>query len=187
MDTSQALVIEDEELEEAPPKKGRGWRPWLIILGILVLGGLATAPLIGQMIFRTETPLPGEEFVTDLGLRLLAIPGEFADRKMPGGSGPEATAARAVRGKDMFQVECSVCHGQNGEGDGGWGKALYPNAANLHKDRTQTKTDGMLFWEIAHGVNLTGMPAFGKDFPGGYHTDDEIWDLVAYIRTLKNQ
>jgi mono/diheme cytochrome c family protein len=42
----------------------------------------------------------------------------------------------------------------------------------------------MLFWEIAHGVNLTGMPGFGKDYPPGAHPDDEIWDLVAYVRSL---
>ena len=61
---------------------------------------------------------------------------------------------------------------------------MYPNAADLTASRTQTKTDGMLFWEIAHGVNLTGMPGFGKDYPGGYHTDAEIWDLVAYVRSI---
>lgn len=189
MDNDVDRILNNDGVDpvEEPKRKGRGFLPWVIILGIIVLGGLATAPLIGQIVFRQETPLPGEEFITDLGLRVLAIPGEFADRKMPGGSDAAATNERAVRGKDLFQVECIVCHGQTGAGDGAWGKALYPNAANLQGDRAQTKSDGQLFWEIAHGVNLTGMPAFGKDFPGGYHTDEEIWDLVAYIRTLKNQ
>lgn len=186
-DVDKILDNDGEVPVEEPKRKGRGFLPWGILLAIIVLGGLATAPLIGQIIFREETPLPGEEFATDLGLRLLAIPGEFSDMKMPGGSDANATNARAVKGKELFQVECIACHGQDGKGDGAWGVALYPNAANLHADRTQTKSDGQLFWEIAHGVNLTGMPAFGEKYPGGFHTDDEIWNLVAYIRTLKNQ
>jgi mono/diheme cytochrome c family protein len=186
VDTDQGMIIEDEEQAEEPKKRGRGCLPWAIILGIIVLGGLATAPLIGQIILRTETPLPGEEFITDLGLRMLAVPGEFADRKMPGGTDAAIVAQRVARGQEVFKVECAVCHGNDGRGDGAWGVAMYPNAANFHKDRTQTKTDGQLFWLLAHGVNLTGMPAFGKDFPGGYHTDEELWDLIAYIRTLKN-
>lgn len=187
MDTDQAVIIEGDEQEEAPKKRGRGCMPWAIILGIIVLGGLATAPLIGQMVFRQETPLPGEAFAADLAIRLLAIPGEFADRKMPGGTDQAIMAERASRGGTIFQTECSVCHGQTGLGDGAWGVALYPNAANLQSGRTQSKTDGQLFWLIAHGVNLSGMPAFGEGYPGGFHPDEEVWDLVAYIRSLKNQ
>ncbi len=187
MDTDQGTYIDDEEAEEEPAKRGRGCLPWVIILVIIVVGGLATAPLIGQIIFREETPLPGEEFITDLGLRLLAVPSDYTDRKMPGGTDPATVQSMADKGKELFGVECAVCHGQDGRSGVGWGIAMYPPPANLHADRTQTKTDGQLFWEIAHGINLTGMPAFGKDFPGGYHTDEEIWYLIAYIRTLKNQ
>jgi mono/diheme cytochrome c family protein len=186
VDTDQGTIIEDEEQAQEPKRRGRGCLPWAILLGIIVLGGLATAPLIGQIVLRTETPLPGEEFITDLGLRMLAVPAEFQDRKMPGGTDPALVAERAARGKEMFAVECAFCHGNEGRGDAPLGIGMYPNAANLHRDRTQTKTDGMLFWEIAHGINLTGMPAFGENFPGGFHKDEEIWDLVAFVRTLKS-
>jgi mono/diheme cytochrome c family protein len=63
---------------------------------------------------------------------------------------------------------------------------LFPPAANLTADRSRTKSDGQLFWLIAHGVNYTGMPAFGKDFGGG-NSDDDIWKLVAYIRSLQGE
>lgn len=177
MATDQGTTLVGEEEEEPKPKKGRGFLPWLIILGIIVLGGLVTAPLIGQIILREETPLPGEAMISDLGLRLLAVPSDQVDRKMP-------STANAARGEQSYSAECIICHGQKGKGDGQYGLGLYPNAADLTASRTQTKTDGMLFWEIAHGVNLTGMPAFGKDYPGGFHTDDEIWDLVAYVRSI---
>ena len=184
MDTDQAMTIEDEEQAEEPKKRGRGCLPWAIILGILVLGGLATAPLIGMTIFRTETPLPGEEFITDLGLRMLAVPAEFQDRKMPGGTDPAIREQRAARGAEMFAVECAFCHGNEARGDAPLGIGMYPPAADLHRDRTQTKSEGQLFWLIAHGINLTGMPAFGQNYPGGFHTDEEIWDLVAFVQSL---
>ena len=60
---------------------------------------------------------------------------------------------------------------------------MYPRAADLASSRTQTKSDGQLYWLIAHGVNLTGMPAFGTDF-GGSMTEDELWSLVAYVREI---
>jgi hypothetical protein len=28
------------------------------------------------------------------------------------------------------------------------------------------------------------MPAFGQNYPGGFHTDEEIWDLVAFVQSL---
>ncbi|HST06149.1 MAG TPA: cytochrome c [Chloroflexia bacterium] len=177
MATDQGVSYEAEEQEEEKPKKGRGFLPWIIILAIIVLGGLATAPLIGQIILREETPLPGEALGSDLAIRYLAVPSDQVDRKMP-------STANATRGQVSYEAECIICHGQGGKGDGQYGKLLYPNASDLTASRTQTKTDGMLFWEIAHGVNLTGMPGFGKDYPPGYHTDDEIWDLVAYVRSL---
>lgn len=177
MAADQGVTFEAEEQEEEKPKKGRGFLPWIIILAIIVLGGLLTAPLIGQIILREETPLPGETLGADLALRLLAVPSDQVDRKMP-------PTANATRGQVSYSAECIICHGQKGKGDGAYGVALYPNAADLTATRTQTKTDGMLFWEISHGINLTGMPAFSKDYPGGFHTDDEVWDLVAYVRSI---
>jgi mono/diheme cytochrome c family protein len=177
MATDQGTTYEAVEEEEEKPKKGRGCLPWVIILAIIVVGGLLTAPLIGQIILREETPLPGEAMISDLGLRLLAVPSDQVDRKMP-------STANATRGEQSYSAECIICHGQKGKGDGQYGVLMYPNAADLTASRTQTKTDGMLFWEIAHGVNLTGMPGFGKDYPPGSHTDDEIWDLVAYVRSI---
>ena len=45
MATDQGTTYEAVEEEEEKPKKGRGFLPWVIILAIIVLGGLLTAPL----------------------------------------------------------------------------------------------------------------------------------------------
>lgn len=36
-----------------------------------------------------------------------------------------------------------------------------------------------LFWIIKNGVKMTGMPAFGLT-----HSDDELWDIVGFVRQL---
>ncbi len=171
--------IGSEDGDEVQVKKGRGCLPWIIVLIVLLGGAGATAFLMGTIITREETPLPGEEFITDIGLRTIAVPGEFQNKRIP-----KTQAVSVAKGKDLFSGECAQCHGAGGKGDAELGRTMYPPAVDLTKNRTQSKTDGQLYWLIAHGVNLTGMPAWGKDY-GGPNNDDEIWSMVAYIRTLK--
>lgn len=35
------------------------------------------------------------------------------------------------------------------------------------------------FWIVKHGIEMTGMPAWGTT-----HTDEEIWDIVAFLQVL---
>jgi mono/diheme cytochrome c family protein len=130
-----------------------------------------------MQIFRQETPLPGEEAITDLGLRWVAIPAEYADMKIPARN-PEITTAK---GRELYNVQCALCHGNNGNGDGPFGITQYPPASNLHEESVRTKSSGQLFWIIAHGINLTGMPAWGQKYGGGM-SDNEVWSLVKFIR-----
>jgi mono/diheme cytochrome c family protein len=43
----------------------------------------------------------------------------------------------------------------------------------------QAYSDRELFWIVKNGIRLSGMPAFGK-----VESDEHIWNLVHYIRTL---
>ena len=171
----------DDTGDDGDKKSGRGCVFWGVVLIILVGGAVLTAELMGMIIFREETPLPGEEFITDIGLRTLAVPAEFQDLRIPSKNN---TADAKAKGQQLFEVQCAMCHGAGGHGDAPLGQTMYPPAANLTKPRTTNKTDGQLFWLIADGINLTGMPAWGTKY-GGANTDDDIWNMVAYIRTLK--
>ena len=51
--------------------------------------------------------------------------------------------------------------------------------ANLISSQVQRYSDRELFWIVKNGIRLSGMPAFGK-----VETDEHIWDLIAYLRTL---
>jgi mono/diheme cytochrome c family protein len=158
---------------------GRGCGCWILLL-IILLGGLVTTIFVGlPIVLREEKPMPGEAEIADLMNRQLAVPAEYQDMRMP-----QKATITAAKGKDLFGAECAMCHGAGGKGDAPLGMTQYPPAADLTSGRTQGKTDGQLFWLIAHGINLTGMPAWGKNY-GGSNEDDEIWSMVAHIRTLK--
>ena len=52
-------------------------------------------------------------------------------------------------------------------------------AADLTSEQVQSYSDQERFWIIRNGIRFTAMPAFGE-----VETDDHIWDLVNYVRTL---
>ncbi len=91
-----------------------------------------------------------------------------------------ATDASIARGAELYANSCAVCHGDTGFGDGVAGKSLDPPPANLHEDHVQILTDGAMFAVIHNGVEGTGMPAFE-----GVIEEDDIWNLVNFIRTFK--
>jgi hypothetical protein len=39
--------------------------------------------------------------------------------------------------------------------------------------------DGELYWVVANGIRMTGMPAFSPT-----HKPDEIWKMVAFVRHM---
>ena len=92
----------------------------------------------------------------------------------------EPTEASIARGKEVYANSCSVCHGDTGKGDGPGGKGFDPPPANLGADHVQVLTDGALFTIIHNGVEGTGMPGFEDTLE-----EEDIWNLVNYIRTLK--
>ncbi len=175
MNTDRGAVV-DEEVEESKPR-GRGCGCWVLVLLLLLAGGGASAALMGTIITREETPLPGEAAIADLGLRYLAVPGEYTDMRLP-----NKASITTANGKALYQASCIICHGQNGSpAPQSIGASMYPYPPDLKSERTRTKTDGQLFWILAHGVNLTGMPAWGKDY-GSVYEDDELWSMVKFIR-----
>ncbi len=60
------------------------------------------------------------------------------------------------------------------------GKGMYPRPPNLAGSETQSMSDGEIYYPIAYGIRLSGMPAFGE----AIDTDMDSWKLVAFIRHL---
>lgn len=87
------------------------------------------------------------------------------------------TAVAAQKGKELYNVYCWSCHGENGFGDGAAGGALGQKPANFHEERVQKQKDGALFWKMSTGNG--NMPAFKEVL-----SEEQRWQLVSYIRKL---
>src|SRR3954464_11328405 len=90
-----------------------------------------------------------------------------------------ATADSVSEGKRLYQRHCASCHGSNAEG--GAGNDLIPAAPDLTgKAWKHGSTDGEIFSSIKNGIppDLNMVP-FGDQMK-----DDEIWNVVNYIRSL---
>ena len=104
---------------------------------------------------------------------LAPVPAEYAGKSNPLGADAASTGA------EVFKVNCVACHGVEGHGDGPAGAALDPAPKDLAELQT-TASDDYLFWRISTGKSGTSMIAWE-----GVLSDDQIWQAVAFIRTLK--
>lgn len=78
--------------------------------------------------------------------------------------------------KNLFQNNCSICHGIQGYGDGPRAATLQPPPANFHdKERQQHRSVFSLFNTISLGVDGTAMPSFSQ------LTSQQRWKLAFYI------
>jgi mono/diheme cytochrome c family protein len=83
------------------------------------------------------------------------------------------------KGFRSYHEMCVVCHAAPGLKDSVVRKGLNPEPPKLMEDRVQQRPDAELFWIIKHGIKMSGMPAFGPT-----HTDEEIWEVAAFLRRL---
>lgn len=95
--------------------------------------------------------------------------------------------ARAKKGKVLYLEACAICHGQFGRGDGPSGEGIeddwgYPiKPANLQRRTIKRgKSVRDIYTTLLVGVNATPMPSF-KDT----YTDDELWDISAWVLYLR--
>ncbi len=80
-------------------------------------------------------------------------------------------------GKQLYKLQCAVCHGDTGKGDGVAGLALNPKPASFKSEIVQNETDGALYWKIT--IGRAPMASY-KDLL----TEEQRWQLVNYIRTF---
>jgi mono/diheme cytochrome c family protein len=94
---------------------------------------------------------------------------------------PNAVAADArslENGRKLYQINCAVCHGANGSGNGPVTAYGMPPISLLN-DRVRGITDGYIFGIMRNGRGL--MPSYNR------LQEAERWDVVNYIRGLQGR
>ena len=82
-----------------------------------------------------------------------------------------------VTGREIYVNICIRCHGIDGKGE--QGIRFVPPPADLSSSTVQSRLDGTLFKRIHEGKPNTAMGAWKHAL-----SDDEIWDVLAYVRTF---
>ena len=109
-------------------------------------------------------PIEGPAFIPNMGAPANPVP---------------ADQTSLARGTELFQINCSVCHGLGGKGDGTVSTYLQNKPADLTAPVVQFLSDGAIFLTITNGIPGY-MPALNENL-----TVRERWDVVNFVRTLK--
>jgi cytochrome c oxidase cbb3-type subunit III len=103
---------------------------------------------------------------------MLTIFAASALAQSPFAGDPKAAKA----GEYEFRINCALCHGLGARG-GGRGPDL------TRSQKKHTHSDADMFQVISNGIPGTVMPANGTNGQGVGMTDEEIWQIIAYIRS----
>src|SRR6202158_834428 len=92
---------------------------------------------------------------------------------------PFAGDAKAAKlGESQFRANCAFCHGLGARG-GGRGPDL------TRAQKRHGNSDADLFRTINEGVPGTAMPQNGATQQGVGMTEEEIWQVITYIRSVQ--
>lgn len=109
-------------------------------------------------------PVEGPAYIPNLGAPKNPIP---------------ADQASVARGAELFHINCTICHGEGGKGDGPVAPFLQnKKPADLTSPAVQFLSDGAIFMVITNG-KPGAMPPLNENL-----TVRERWDVVNFVRTL---
>jgi mono/diheme cytochrome c family protein len=115
---------------------------------------------------QRSIPVEGAAFIPGMGAPLNPI---------------ESDEISIQRGSQLYSINCAMCHGAGGEGNGIVGAALVNPPINLLSERVIGLSDGAIFVTLSNGV-AGRMPALNANL-----TVRDRWDVVNYIRFIQAQ
>lgn len=83
-----------------------------------------------------------------------------------------------TRGAIAFAQMCQTCHGGPGLERSVTGEGLTPQPPLL-AETIESWEPNEVFWIVRNGIKMAGMPAYGPT-----HSDEELWELVAFVEQL---
>lgn len=170
---------------DAPPRR-RTWARLGVIILILLIPTLVVLALAYSVI---SIPIPSQmvdqlSIANEMGPRL-AAPAEAVPMQGPAligdrpGSLPMPPSPESVaRGKDLFSINCAMCHGDGGKGDGKLSEFFVPKPADLTSAEVAALTDDQIFMVITQGRGP--MPPIAENLD-----PVDRWDVINYVRSLE--
>jgi len=83
-----------------------------------------------------------------------------------------------ARGQERFNINCAVCHGATGTGNGIATQYGLNGVANLTQERLRNMPEGQIFNRITYGYNTMG--EYGQQV-----SVEDRWAIISYIRALQ--
>jgi mono/diheme cytochrome c family protein len=177
----QQLISEDE---------GAGNRAWVrFALGVVAVlaVGAGISLLFSYDVLKIPFPsqMVNQDSIGYVQGPRLAVPAEaipvqgpvlIADQ--PALAPVPATANSLQRGRVLYDIDCALCHGVNGSGDGSLSKYFTPPPADLIGQDVQELPDTDIFLAITQGRG--DMLKLAENL-----SPSERWDVVNYVRSLQ--
>jgi len=133
-----------------------------------ILLAFALLPLQGR---GSQTPAPAPA----LAPAPAVAPAQAAPVKNP----VKPTAVSQAKAKSLYQIDCAMCHGDNGDGKTDLATGMELTLDNWTDPKTLAdKEDWALFNIIRNGKDKMPPESVGRA------TDTEVWNLVIYIRSF---
>ena len=152
----------------------------LVTVGAVAFGIAGIIALILRIDMSAVQP-PGraEEYVRTK-LTRAAVRRRAAREQIPPPPADRYTSMSLAEGKAVYDSHCASCHGPDRQTPTAIGRGMFPAALPLVTDSVESYSDRELFSIVLDGVRFTGMPGFA-----GSETNDQIWDVVDYLRLLR--
>jgi mono/diheme cytochrome c family protein len=123
---------------------------------------------------RATPPGPTETRLVHWAEHRWTVSGRSSRNPLP------ATAQNIDAGKRAFGYYCVVCHGRDGQNTGvPFATNMAPPVPSLASADVQSYSDGQLKSIMENGMSPSGMPG-----SKGILSDEELWQIVVYIRHL---
>jgi mono/diheme cytochrome c family protein len=90
----------------------------------------------------------------------------------------DSTAVDLERGKELYDIYCGICHGNNGKGQGTLVKREKILGIPSYDDAGRAINEGSIYHTIYYGKNAMGSYA-------NQLNEEERWQVVSYVLKLK--
>jgi thiosulfate dehydrogenase len=145
-----------------------------LILGLLILpAGFYAYVKTGTVpVAASDPPMPFEKTLANDGLHARL------KKEAPQKDLSSFTDADLVSGAQIYQTNCSFCHGLPGQPASAASQGMFPHAPQLFT-ADETVTDdpvGVTYWKVKNGIRLSGMPGFHAALG-----EQQMWQVSALM------